>query len=221
MTRTLFRAGILAVGAALLLAGCGKSTAVSAADPSAAVASGALPVGISLQAETPVCVAAGDSRLCQIGVWYANGTPDAVTIDATSTEFRDGAGTRYTGTAGAITAELPIDAGVKAKVIWSVTMPYGAQPAEVRWAAADGSVAKASLDAAATAAPSPSASASVPSTGATATPTPEPTTATPTPEPTTATPTPKPTKTATPQPKPTTAQPRPSSTATQPGGAIG
>jgi hypothetical protein len=181
------------------------------------VASGALPVGISLQAETPVCVAAGDSRLCQIGVWYANGMPDPVTIDASSTEFRDGAGTRYTGTAGAITAELAIDAGVKAKIIWSVTMPYGAQPAEVRWAAADGSVATANLGAAATSSPSPTASS--PTT--TATPTPEPTTATPTPEPSTATPTPKPTKTATPRPTPTTAQPRPSSTPTQPGGAIG
>jgi hypothetical protein len=217
MTRTLLRVGVLAVGGALLIAGCGTATAVSAADPSASVASGALPVGISLQAETPVCVAAGDSRLCQIGVWYANGTPDSVTIDATSTEFRDGAGTRYTGTAGAILAELAIDAGVKAKVIWSVTMPYGAQPAEVRWAAADGSVATATLDAAATAAQSPTAS----SPATTATPTPEPSTATPTPEPTTATPTPKPTKTATPQPKPTTAQPRPSGTATQPGGSIG
>ncbi len=215
MTRTFLRAGVLAVGAALLLAGCGKATAVSAADPSASVASGSLPVGISLQAETPVCVAAGDARLCQIGVSYANGTPDAVTIDATSTEFRDGAGTGYTGTAGAITAELPIDAGGRANVIWSVTMPYGAEPAEVRWAAADGTVATVKLGAAATAAPSPSSSVSSPA--GTATPAPEPSSATPT----TATPTPKPTKTATPRPKPTTAQPRPSSTPTQPGGAIG
>jgi hypothetical protein len=208
----------LAAGAALLLAGCASATAVSAADPSAAVAPGALPAGISLQTEKPVCVAAGDSRLCQIGVWYANGTADSVTIDATATVFRDGAGTRYSGTAGAITAALPIDAGVRAKVIWSVTMPYGAEPAVVEWAASDGTVATARLDAAAVSTtPSPSVS----STGGAATPTPTPTpTATPTPKPT-ATPTPKPTKTATPKPKPTSAQPRPTSTATAPGGAIG
>ena len=218
MTRSLVRAA-LACAAVLLVAGCGKATAVSAADPLATVPSGSLPVGISLQAETPVCVDAGASQLCQIGVWYANGTADDVIIDATSTEFRDRAGTRYTGSAGTVTAELPIGAGVKAKVIWSVTMPYGAQPAEVRWAAVDGSVATASLDAAST---TPSPSASGPTGSATATP--EPTTATPTPEPTTATPTPKPTpkptKTASPTPKPSTPRPA-SSTPTTAGGGFG
>lgn len=217
MTRS-FRRAALASAAVLLVAGCAKAAAVSAADPSASVAPGSLPVGISLRAETPVCVEAGASQLCQIGVWYANGTADDVTIDATSTEFRDRAGTRYSGSAGTITADLPIGAGVKAKVIWSVTMPYGAQPAEVRWAAADGSVATATLDAV-SANPSPSTS-----TTATAAATPEPTTATPTPEPTTATPTPKPTpkptRTASPTPKPSTPRPA-SSTPTTAGGGFG
>jgi len=211
------RAVVLAAAAALLLAGCGTATAVSAADPKQSVAPGALPLGISLQSDTPVCTKAGDTQLCQIGVWYVNGTGAEATIDPTTTDFRDGAGQRHTGVAGLTEPELTIAAQQKAKILWSVKLPYGAVPAAVRWAAPDGTVASFEFGSA-------TASPTVPQTGTgSATATPEPTaTPKPTPKPTTATPTPKPKPTtATPKPKPTTAQPRPSSTPTQPGGAIG
>lgn len=213
------RAVVLAAAAVLLLAGCGTATAVSAADPKQSVAPGALPIGISLQSDTPVCTKAGDTQLCQIGVWYVNGTGSDATIDPTTTDFRDGAGQRHTGVAGLSSPELVIAAQSKAKILWSVKMPYGATPAEVRWAAPDGSVASFDYTAGA-----PTPATSVPQTGSVSA-TPEPTATPslkPTPKPTTATPTPKPKPTtATPKPKPTSAQPRPSSTPTQPGGAIG
>lgn len=210
------RSALVALAAAALLAGCGTTVAVSAADPSQSVAPGQLPAGISLEADEPVCGKAGESQLCQIGVWYLNGTPDDVTIDATTTTFRDGAGSRHDGAAGGLASELAIPAGGRAKVLWSVKLPYGAVPTAVAWAAPDGSVASASLDESATPSASPSASASE-TASPSASPSP---TATPTPTPTpTATPKPKPT--ATPKPKPTTAQPRPSATQTQPGGTIG
>ncbi|MGD9955665.1 MAG: hypothetical protein AB7O74_05775 [Candidatus Nanopelagicales bacterium] len=210
------RTTVLLVGAAALaLAGCGTASAVSAADPRQAVAPGALPIGISLQSDTPVCTKAGDTQLCQIGVWYVNGTGEDAAIDPSTTDFRDGAGQRHTGVAGLGDPELVVAAQGKAKIIWSVKLPYGTVPEEVRWAAPDGSVATFSY-----AGSSPSPQESVPQTG-TGSSTPKPTatrTAAPSPKPSTATPTPKPT-TATPKPKPTT--PRPSSTPTQPGGAIG
>lgn len=208
------RSALVLVAAAALLAGCGSTVAVSAADPTQSLAPGQLPVGISLGADVPACSRAGESQLCQIGVWYLNGTPDDVSIDASTTTFRDGAGTRHDGAAGVLAAELSIPAGGKAKVLWTVKLPYGAVPAAVAWAAPDGSVASAPL--LGTAAPSASATASA-SSSATATPSPS-ATPTPTPKPTA---TPKPKPTATPKPKPTTAQPRPSSTPTRPGGAIG
>ncbi|MFC6238102.1 hypothetical protein [Longivirga aurantiaca] len=196
------RTALALVTAVTLLAGCGSTVAVSAADPGASVRAGELPVGISLAADPPVCSRAGESQLCQIGVWYLNGTPDDVAIDATTTTFRDGAGARHDGAAGGLAAELAIPAGGRAKVLWSVKLPYGAVPAAVAWAAPDGSVATARLDGSSSPSASPSASPSE--------------TATPS-----ASPTPTPTPTATPKPKPTSAQPRPSSTPTQPGGAIG
>ncbi len=209
---------VVVVAAAALLAGCGTTVAVSAADPTQSVAPGQLPVGISLGADAPVCGKAGESQLCQIGVWYVNGTPDDVSIDATTTTFRDGAGSRHDGAAGGLATELAIPAGGKAKVLWSVKLPYGAVPAAVAWAAPDGSVATAPLDDSTTPSASPTSSPSE-TAPPSASPTPTPT-STPTPTPTpTATPKPKPT--ATPKPKPTTAQPRPSSTQTKPGGTIG
>ena len=118
----------LAAVATLALAGCGSTIAVSAADPKQTVAPGQLPVGISLQADTPVCTKAGETQLCQIGVWYVNGTGEAATIDATTTDFRDGAGQRHTGVAGLAEGVVEVAAQAKAKVLWSVKPPYGALP---------------------------------------------------------------------------------------------
>lgn len=219
------RAAAALAAAVLCLAGCGSGAALSAADPKQSVAPGSLPAGVSLQSDAPVCTEAGDSQLCQIGVWYVNGTDSDITLDATTTDFRDGAGQRHAGITGVTASEVPVPALGRAKVLWSVKLPYGTVPAEVRWAAPDGSVAAYAFGGA-----SPSASASVPQTGSespTPTPTPTPTSATPKPTPTKASPSPRSTtSSARPRPTRTTSTPAPQppppvSTPTTPGGAIG
>ena len=161
-TATLLAAG--AAAGALLLAGCGASSApsVTAPDPSASA--------VTLSSDPATCTKATKTSDCTVRVWYSNVSRSNVDVDPTSTRLVDATGAAYRPVPqGDVPAGLLVTPGGKVFVVWTLTLPVDTSLSAVTWLGTDGLSQTAPLVLAATgSSPSPSPTAS-------AKPTPKPT----------------------------------------------
>jgi hypothetical protein len=187
VTKGLRAAGI-AGAAALLLAACGSDQVLaSAAD-------------VSLEADAPLCVQAGNGNLCQVRVYFVNDSGTALALDPRTLTFRDAVGVEYAGVTGEELSSLELPASGRTLTLWSVPLPSGRTPVEAVWTDADKRLVRAPLGGSASPSPSPSPTSASP-TPTSSSPTPTPTSSSPTPTPTSSSPKPKPSRsTSTPPP---------------------
>jgi hypothetical protein len=190
--------GVVVAAGALLLAGCGSQEVLASADD------------VTLAGDAPLCVAAGNGNLCQVRVYFVNGSATELTLDPRTLAFRDALGVQYAGVTSDELTSLTLPPSGRTLTLWSVPLPPGKVPAEAIWTDADKQIVRVTLGAAS---PTPTPSSASP----TASPTPTSESPTPTPTPTSASPTPKPTSSS-PKPKPT---PTRSTSTPPPGGSIG